>query len=252
MSQQARHAVHRCRAKNGCKLLLLVLAEFVKADTDECWADENTLADMCSMSARQVRRCIQSCVRDGFLEIVNEPRWQDGRRLAREFRLKLPDIFDRVTGHFCQGAEGPTEKAGQKCPPIYNKNKHTSNAAANKGADKPPEIALVTESNSPPSLDSEIKLVRKREDVLGKGLTDEQWLRWLGEKNPNIDIPVLFDRCLAWCKDKSKVASRRQFMAFVRNAQKDVPMAVVRRPSAPSGQSAFERELAEIRMAVGA
>jgi hypothetical protein len=40
-------------------------------------------------------------------------------------------------------------------------------------------------------------------------------------------------------------------MAFVRNAQKDVPMAFVRRPSAHSGQSAFERELAEIRMAVG-
>jgi hypothetical protein len=74
----------------------------------------------------------------------------------------------------------------------------------------------------------------------------------LAAQNPNIDIPALFDRCLAWCKDKSKVASRRQFMAFVRNAQKDVPMAVVRRPSAPSGQSAFERELAEIRMAVGA
>jgi hypothetical protein len=83
-------------------------------------------------------------------------------------------------------------------------------------------------------------------------LTDEQWLRGLGQQNPGIDIPVLFDRCLVWCRDKGKVASRRQFMAFVRNAQKDVPMVVAPAPPAnTAGQSAWERELAEIRMAVG-
>lgn len=249
MSQQARHAVHRCRAKNGCKLLLLVLAEFVKPDSDECWADEKTLADMCSMSVRQVRRCIQACVKDGFLEIVNEPRWQDGKRLAREFRLKLPDIFDRVGGHFGQGAKSPTERGGQKCPPKYTTNKYTTNAAAKDGADKPPELTLVTESNSLPSGIGKPKSQRKREDVLGKGLTDDEWMSRLAAQYPHINIPALFDRCVSWCREKGKVASRRQFMAFVRNAKEDRPMQVSK--PQPVGQSAWDRELAEIRRAAG-
>ena len=249
MSQDARHAVHRCRAKNGSKLLLLVLAEFDKPGSDQCWADEKTLADMCSMSVRQVQRCIQACVKDGYLEIVNEPRWQDGRRLSRDFRLKLGDISDGVGRHFCPSDETSTQRARQKCRPKYTTEKYTTNADANEGADKPPELTLVKESNSLPSGKTKNTSQRKREDVLGKGLSDDEWMARLAVQYPHINIPALFDRCLGWCRDKGKVASRRQFMAFVRNAKEDRPMQVTK--PQPVGQSAWDRELAEIRRAAG-
>jgi len=251
MSQAARWAVHRCPAKNGNKLLLLCLAEFVSAGSDECWADENTLADMCSMSVRQVRRCVQLCVKDGFLEIVRESRWQDGRRRSRDFRLKLPDIFVRVTGHLCRRKETSTEKHGQKCPPIYIKNKYTTNSEQQTGADKPPQLAVVKESNSLPSEIGKRTLVRKREDVLGRGLTDEEWMTRLAAQYSHINIPRLFDRCVVWCREKGKDASRRQFMAFVRKAKDDVPMQVKKAVAGNVAQSAWDRELAEIRRVAG-
>ena len=71
----------------------------------------------------------------------------------------------------------------------------------------------------------------------------------LAVQYPHIDIPALFDRCLGWCREKGKVASRRQFMAFVRNAKEDRPMQVSK--PQPVGQSAWDRELAEIRRAAG-
>jgi hypothetical protein len=191
----------------------------------------------------------------GEVEQLKQGEFGDGGQVANEWKLpKLHigqnDLVVKLTNRPEPLLVKLTNTIGQIDQSTIHNNTDNNNSSPT-ARPQPPQLTVITESNSPPSLDSEVKLVRKREDVLGKGLTDEQWLRWLGEKNPNIDIPVLFDRCLAWCKDKSKVASRRQFMAFVRNAQKDVPMAFVRRPSAPSGQSAFERELAEIRMAVG-
>jgi len=94
-------------------------------------------------------------------------------------------------------------------------------------------------------------LVRKREDVLGKGLTDEEWMTRLAAQYSHINIPLLFDRCVVWCREKGKVASRRQFMAFVRNAKDERPMQVKKAVEGSVAQSAWDRELAEIRRVAG-
>jgi hypothetical protein len=256
MSAEATNWVWKhSEAAGSDRLVLLALADFCN-EKAECYASYGTLMKKTLLSEATVYRALKSLQRAGDLAQVAQGDFGKGSQDSSEWRLpkvhncQIDSAFNltpvkppttvKLTPDNCQ-IEGST---------IHNNTDNNSSSPAARP--QPPKLAVIKESNSLPSLDSEVRLVRKREDVLGKGLSDEDWMASLAAQNPNIDIPVLFDRCLAWCKDKSKVASRRQFMAFVRNAQKDVPMAVVRRPSAPSGQSAFERELAEIRMAVGA
>ena len=244
------------KSEGADRLVLLALADFAD-EAGRCFGSWGTLEGKTRLSRSTIVRSLRRLEASGDLSKVEESRVVGSRNLATVWQLPIGGVS---SGHRCHSDTTPgvivTPPRCQDDTPTCINTHETSSIEPTPSAPptlaQPPQLTVIKESNSLPSLDSEVRLVRKREDVLGKGLTDEDWLRWLGEKNPNIDIPALFDRCLAWCKDKSKVASRRQFMAFVRNAQKDVPMAVVRRPSAPSGQSAFERELAEIRMAVGA
>ena len=255
MSAEATNWVWKHSQSAGSdRLVLLALADFCN-EKAECYASYGTLVRKTRLGQKTVYRCLKSLQSAGEVEQIKQGEFGDGGQVANEW--KLPKIHIGQNDLVVNLTNRPepllvklTNTIGQNDQSTIHNNTD-NNSSSPTARPQPPQLAVIKESNSLPSLDSEIKLVRKREDVLGKGLTDEQWLCWLGEKNPNIDISALFDRCLAWCKDKGKVASRRQFMAFVRNAQKDVPMAFVARPSAPSGQSAFERELAEIRRAVG-
>jgi hypothetical protein len=256
MSAEATNWVWKhSEAAGSDRLVLLALADFCN-EKAECYASYGTLVKKTRLGQKTIYRSLKSLQSMGEVEQLKQGEFGDGGQVANEWKLPKihigqNDLVVKLTNRPEPLLVKLTNTIGQIDQSTIHNNTD-NNSSSPTARPRPPKLAVIKESNSLPSLDSEVRLVRKREDVLGKGLSDEDWLRWLGEKNPNIDIPVLFDRCLAWCKDKSKVASRRQFMAFVRNAQKDVPMAVVRRPSAPSGQSAFERELAEIRMAVGA
>jgi hypothetical protein len=256
MSAEATNWVWKhSQAAGSDRLVLLALADFCN-EKAECYASYGTLVKKTRLSEATVYRALKSLQRAGELAQVAQGDFGKGSQDSSEWRLPKVHNCQTDSAFNLTPVKSPTtvKLTPDNCQiegsTIHNNT--DNNNSSPTARPQPPQLTVIKQSNSLPSLDSETKTVRKREDVLGKGLTDEQWLRWLGEKNPNIDIPALFDRCLAWCKDKSKVASRRQFMAFVRNAQKDVPMAPVTRPSAPAGQSAFERELAEIRMAVGA
>ena len=256
MSAEATNWVWKhSEAAGSDRLVLLALADFCN-EKAECYASYGTLVKKTRLGQKTVYRCLKSLQSAGEVEQIKQGEFGDGGQVANEWKLPKihigqNDLVVKLTNRPEPLLVKLTNTIGQNDQSTIHNNTDNNNSSPT-ARPQPPQLTVIKQSNSLPSLDSEIKLVRKREDVLGKGLTDEQWLRWLGEKNPNIDIPVLFDRCLAWCKEKGKVASRRQFMAFVRNAQKDVPMAPITRPSAPAGQSAFERELAEIRMAVGA
>jgi hypothetical protein len=256
MSAEATNWVWKhSQAAGSDRLVLLALADFCN-EKAECYASYGTLVKKTRLGEKTVYRSLKSLQSAGEVEQIKQGEFGQSGHLASEWRL--PKIQACQTDQHVKLTPLREDKHVKLTPlacqidlsTIHNNT--DNNNSSPTARPQTPQLTVIKQSNSLPSLDSEIKMVRKREDVLGKGLTDEQWLRWLGEKNPNIDIPVLFDRCLAWCKEKGKVASRRQFMAFVRNAQKDVPMAPITRPSAPSGQSAFERELAEIRRAVGA
>lgn len=242
MSAEATNWVWKhSEAAGSDRLVLLALADFCN-EKAECYASYGTLVKKTRLGQKTVYRCLKSLQSMGEVKQIEQGEFGDGGQMANEW--KLPKIHIGQNDYMVK----LTNTIGQNDQSTIQNNTNTIGTTPTAPS-QPPQLTVVKQSNSLPSGKPKSISQRKREDVLGKGLSDEEWLTVLAAKYPDINIPALFDRCLGWCRDKGKVASRRQFMAFVRNAKEDRPMQVSK--PQPAGQSAWDRELAEIRRAAG-
>jgi hypothetical protein len=76
----------RCPAKNGDKLVLLRLACFSEAD-GTCWAAPEMLEASTGMTRRNIYRCMDRLVANGWLVMLGEKRVENGRMLCRRYRI---------------------------------------------------------------------------------------------------------------------------------------------------------------------
>lgn len=242
MSAEATNWVWKhSEAVGSDRLVLLALADFCN-EKAECYASYGTLVRKTRLAEKTVSRSLKSLQGIGEIEQVSQGHSGEDGNVASEWRL--PKIQG---GQIDRGVKLTTPGGQIDLPTIHNNT--DNNSSSPTARPQTPKLTVVKQSNSQPSGIGKPKSQRKREDVLGRGLSDDEWMSRLAVQYPHIDIPALFDRCLGWCRDKGKVASRRQFMAFVRNAKEDRPMQVSK--PQPVGQSAWDRELAEIRRAAG-
>jgi len=242
MSAEATNWVWKHSEASGSdRLVLLALADFCN-EKAECYASYAVLAKKTKLGIKTIYRSFRSLMASGELQQISQGDFGAGSRDANEW--KLPKIHNGQNDNMVN----LTTVNGQTDQSTIHNNTNTIGASPS-ARPQPPQLTVVKESNSLPSGKAEKTSQPKREDVLGKGLTDEEWLNRLASEHAHIDIPALFDRCLVWCRERGKIASRRQFMAFVRNAKAERPMQIAK--PLPAGQSAWDRELAEIRKAVG-
>ena len=250
MSAEATNWVWKHSEASGSdRLVLLALADFCN-EKAECYASYGTLVRKTRLGEKTVYRSLKSLQDAGEIEQLKQGRFADGGKVSSEWRLPRcqSDVEVKLTSRdTAQGVKLTSTRCQIDIPTIHNNT--DSNSSSPAARPKPPQLTVVKQSNSHPSGKTENTSQPKREDVLGKGLTDEEWLNRLAVQHAHIDIPALFDRCLVWCRERGKIASRRQFMAFVRNAKAERPMQIAK--PLPAGQSAWDRELAEIRKAVG-
>jgi hypothetical protein len=239
MSAEATNWVWKhSEAAGSDRLVLLALADFCN-EKAECYASYGTLVKKTRLSPATIYRSLKSLRDTGEIVQLTQGALGNGGEDASEWHL--PKCQNEVT--FKLNATSLQSELST----IHNNT--DNNSSSPTARPQPPRLTVVKQSNSHPSEKPKNTSQRKREDVLGKGLSDDEWMARLAVQYPHIDIPALFDRCLGWCRDKGKVASRRQFMAFVRNAKEDRPMQVSK--PQPAGQSAWDRELEEIRRAAG-
>lgn len=77
-----------CPAKNGDKLVLLCLACFADPEKDgECWAAPEMLEAKTGMTRRNIYRCMQRLVANGWLIVGAERKVEHGRTLCRRYRI---------------------------------------------------------------------------------------------------------------------------------------------------------------------
>lgn len=239
MSAEATNWVWKhSEAAGSDRLVLLALADFCN-EKAECYASYGTLVKKTRLSPATIYRSLKSLRDMGEIVQLTQGALGNGGEDASEWHL--PKCQNEVTFNL------NATSIQSELSTIHNNT--DNNSSSPTARPQPPKLTVVKQSNSQPSGIGKPKSQRKREDVLGKGLSDDEWMARLATQYPHIDIPALFDRCLGWCREKGKVASRRQFMAFVRNAKEDRPMQVSK--PQPVGQSAWDRELAEIRRAAG-
>ena len=247
MSAKATNWVWESSESTGSdRLVLLALADFCN-ESAECYASYGKLIEKTRLGRMTVHRSLKRLQEIGELHMVAQGDVGTGSRQASTWRLPKIHKYQSDTCKASTSINLIPVKYQSDTTTIHNNTSTIGTAPT--APPQPPELTLVKESNSPPSGIEKPKPKRKREGPLGVGLSDDEWLTVLAAKYTHINIPALFDRCLGWCREKGKVASRRQFMAFVRNAKEDRPMQVSK--PQPVGQSAWDRELAEIRRAAG-
>ena len=83
-----------CPAKNGDKLVLLCLACFSEED-GSLWAAPEMLESKTGMTRRNIYRCIDRLIANGWLEMTEERRVEHGRLLCRRF--KIPFSSDNLS-----------------------------------------------------------------------------------------------------------------------------------------------------------
>lgn len=244
MSAEATNWVWKHSEASGSdRLVLLALADFCN-EKAECYASYAVLAKKTKLGIKTIYRSFRSLMDSGELQQISRGDFGTGSRNANEW--KLPKIHNGQNDNMVK----LTTDNGQIDQSTIHNNTYTIGTSPSAQSPKP-QLAIVKESNSLPSGIGKRTSQPKREDVLGKGLTDEEWMGKLSVEYPRIDIPALFDRCVVWCRERGKVASRHQFMAFVRNAKAERPMQISKPVAVSAGQSAWDRELAEIRRAAG-
>ena len=243
---------YECDVAGADRMVLLALADFAD-ESGHCFGSWTTLEHKTKLSRSTIAQSLTRLEKDGVLTKVQSARIVDGRNLATVWKLPIGgDVTVTLGGcHADTGGNVTLTPGGCHADtPTYKNVKETSTIGTSPTAPcQPPQLTVFKEPISLPSSKPKKPSQPKREDVLGKGLSDDEWMSRLATQYPHINIPALYDRCLGWCRDKGKVASRRQFMAFVRNAKEDRPMQVSK--PQPAGQSAWDRELAEIRRAAG-
>lgn len=247
MSAKATNWVWEASESTGSdRLVLLALADFCN-ESAECYASYGKLIEKTRLGRMTIHRSLKRLQEIGELEMVAQGDVGMGSREANTWRL--PKIIKYQSDTCAQSTSINLIPVKYQSDTTTIHNNTSTIGTAPTASSPTPQLTVLKEPNSQPSGIGKPKSPRKREGSLGAGLSDDEWMARLAVQYPHIDIPALFDRCLGWCREKGKVASRRQFMAFVRNAKEDRPMQVSK--PQPVGQSAWDRELAEIRRAAG-
>lgn len=83
-----------CPAKNGDKLVLLCLACFSEQD-GTLWAAPEMLESKTGMTRRNIYRCIQRLISNGWLEVTKERHADHGRLMCRHY--KIPFTLDNLS-----------------------------------------------------------------------------------------------------------------------------------------------------------
>lgn len=119
----------QCPAKNGDKLVLLCLACFADPEKDgECWAAPEMLEAKTGMTRRNIYRCMQRLVANGWLILGAERRVEHGRTLCRRYRIpymsdNLSDLSSDNLSPSSDNLSVSLDNLSVSCDKLYTDNK---------------------------------------------------------------------------------------------------------------------------------
>jgi hypothetical protein len=214
-----------CPAKNGDKLLLLAIAIFCDGKGDG-WVSRGILEAKTGMTPRNISRCIDHCVEQGWLEITQDSKTVAGRRLSRHYRIKFREL-DKLSDF-----DASLDKLSEKPDKLSPHNNTIYSLPSSPKDKKTTAIPFSNKSlNQPPTELREVKSAAPRESVLGKGMSDNDWLDHLATlpQYHGVSVRAKFDHLLKWCADKGETPTRQRLKVWLDKDAKQQRMA----PPAP-------------------
>lgn len=143
-----------CPAKNGDKLVLLCLACFADPEKDgECWAAPEMLEAKTGMTRRNIYRCMQRLVANGWLIVGAERKVEHGRTLCRRYRIpySLDNLSDLSSDNLSSSSDNlsvSSDNLSSSSDKLYTDNKdkehkEEKNTAPAASQPSPPLLSFV-------------------------------------------------------------------------------------------------------------
>lgn len=240
-------AFDHSEAKGTTFAVLLAMADWAGQD-HKLYASYRRLARKARVSVSTVRRALRELEALGEVKQVAPGDFgtASDRQSASDWVLaKVPcvqaDHVFRVNTSCVQGEHST----------ILNvKEKISSSLGANA-----PKLTVVKQIPSTSSSPTEKKIAAKRENILGKGMTDEEWLTHLSRRPEyaRLNVRAKFDSMVAWCAKRGEQPTRKRLQVWLDKDAQDQVMAPVATPAPKVVYNEFEamKREAEMRKAVG-
>ena len=251
MSAQATSwAWNHSEAKGPTFAVILAMADWAM-DEDRCYASYRRLAAKARVSVSTVRRALRELEELG--EIKQVAPGDFGTKAERKYASDwvLPKVSCVHSDHVvrentCHVFTENTSCVQREHSTIIN-NIPSSSSHTDK---KKTAIPFSTQSLATPSSNGKTK-VPPRESVLGKGMSDDEWLDHLANlpQYKGVNVRKKFDHLLAWCAEKGDTPTRQRLKVWLDKDAKQQRMA----PPAPKIVKIVRDDFSELmqELAVG-
>ena len=211
------------KSEGADRLVLLALADFAD-ESGRCFGSWGTMQRKTRLSKSTIARSLKRLEESGELKLIEASRIVNGRNFASVWQLPIQASDEQgggvtMTPGWCQD-DTPTE-INYSFPSSPKAEKKKTNA-----------IPFSNQSlNPPPTELREVKSAAPRESVLGKGMSDDDWLDHLATlpQYRGVNVRAKFEHLLKWCADKGETPTRQRLKVWLDKDAKQQRMA----PPAP-------------------
>jgi hypothetical protein len=210
------------KSEGADRLVLLALADFAD-ETGRCFGSWGTMQRKTRLSKSTIARSLKRLEESGELKLIEASRIVNGRNFASVWQLPVQASDEQgggvtMTPGWCHD-DTPTETNYSFPSPSEAKEKKTT------------AIPFSNKSLNQPILPNGKEKVPPRENILGKGMSDDDWLDHLATlpQYHGVNVRAKFDHLLKWCADKGETPTRQRLKVWLDKDAKQQRMA----PPAP-------------------
>jgi hypothetical protein len=233
MSAQATAwAWNHSEAKGPTFAVMLAMADWAM-DEDRCFASYRRLAAKARVSVSTVRRALREL--EGLGEIKQVAPGDFGTHAERKYASDwvLPKVSCVHSDHVVRENTCHVFTENTSC--VQREHSTIVNYSIPSSSPKEKKTNAIPFSNQslnpPPTELREVKSAAPRESVLGKGMSDDDWLDHLATlpQYRGVNVRAKFEHLLAWCSNKGETATRQRLKVWLDKDAKQQRMA----PPAP-------------------
>jgi hypothetical protein len=219
------------KSEGADRLVLLALADFAD-ETGRCFGSWGTMQRKTRLSKSTIARSLKRLEESGELKLIEASRIVNGRNFASVWQLPVQASDEQGGGVRMTPGGGVTMTPGWCHDDTPTEKNYSFTSSSEAKEKKTNAIPFSNKSlNQPQTELRKSKGSAPRENILGKGMSDEDWLDHLATlpQYHGVSVRAKFDHLLKWCADKGETPTRQRLKVWLDKDAKQQRMA----PPAP-------------------
>jgi hypothetical protein len=218
------------KSEGADRLVLLALADFAD-ESGRCFGSWGTMQRKTRLSKSTIARSLKRLEESGELKLIEASRIVNGRNFASVWQLPIQASDELGGGVRMTPGGGVTMTPGWCQDDTPTEINYSSPSSSEPKAKKTNAIPFSNQIPSNLNGTNGKTKVPPRESILGKGMSDDDWLDHLAQipKYAGINVRAKFEHLLKWCADKGETATRQRLKVWLDKDAKQQRMA----PPAP-------------------